>query len=165
MRFADKPMTSAQLDIAAQPQTVWRLVTDINLAAQYSTEFKGAQWLDGATEPALGAKFRGHNMHPAIGEWSTDSEVTSLREPEHYEWSVLGEDLPGAIWSFILEPHENGTRLTQQMQIGPGRNGLTAAIERWPDKEERIIEKRLAEHQENMTRTLTGIKALAEKSS
>lgn len=124
MRFADKPTTSAQIDIAAAPTTVWQLVTDINLAAQFSTEFKGAQWLDGADRASLGARFRGHNAHSAIGEWSTDSEVTSLREAEHFEWSVLSEDLPGAVWSFTLEAIENGTRLTQHMQIGPGRNWI-----------------------------------------
>lgn len=164
MRFADKPTTSAQIDIAAPPQAVWQLVTDINLPANFSSEFNRAEWLDGAQAPALGARFRGHNAHAAIGEWTTDSEVSTLREGECFEWSVLGEDQPGAVWSFTLEPTENGTRLTQQMQIGPGRNGLSPAIDRWPDKEERIIAKRLAEHQENMTRTLAGIKYLAEQS-
>jgi hypothetical protein len=34
-----------------------------------------------------------------------------------------------------------------------------------PDREERIIERRLAEHQRNMFATVEGIKALAEGTS
>jgi hypothetical protein len=48
--------------------------------------------------------------------------------------------------------------------MGPGPSGLTAAIERMPDKEERIIERRLQQHGENMTATIEGIKRLAEAS-
>ena len=53
--------------------------------------------------------------------------------------------------------------LKQWMRIGPARSGLNAAIDRMPDKEERIIERRLDEHRRNMTATLEGIKALAEE--
>jgi hypothetical protein len=38
------------------------------------------------------------------------------------------------------------------------------AIDRMPDKEERIIERRCEEHQRNMSATVEGIKARAEGS-
>jgi hypothetical protein len=47
--------------------------------------------------------------------------------------------------------------------MGPGRSGLNIAIDAMPDKEERIIERRLSEHRANMTATLAGIKAIAEE--
>ena len=46
--------------------------------------------------------------------------------------------------------------------MGPGPSGLTPAIEAAPDKEERIIARRLSQWQRNITATLQGIKALAE---
>jgi hypothetical protein len=46
--------------------------------------------------------------------------------------------------------------------MGPGPSGLTPAIEKMPDKEERIIARRLEEWQANMAATLSGIKGLAE---
>jgi hypothetical protein len=46
--------------------------------------------------------------------------------------------------------------------MGPGPSGLTPLIERMPDKEERIIARRLQEWETNMTATITGIKQLAE---
>jgi hypothetical protein len=50
-------------------------------------------------------------------------------------------------------------------QMGPGRGGLNFAIESMPDKEERIVARRLEEHTRNMERVVAGIKQLAESSS
>lgn len=69
---------------------------------------------------------------------------------------------PSARWRFTLAAQAGGTRLTQWMQIGPAPSGISMAIEAMPDKESRILHRRLAEHRANMTATLTGIKELAE---
>ena len=47
-------------------------------------------------------------------------------------------------------------------QMGPGRGGLNFAIERMPDKEERIVARRMEEHRLNMERVVAGVKELAE---
>lgn len=70
---------------------------------------------------------------------------------------------PSARWGFTLTPEGDGrTRLTQWMQMGPGRSGVNAAIDAMPDKESKIIHRRLEEHRANMQATLAGIKQLAE---
>ena len=51
--------------------------------------------------------------------------------------------------------------MTFAARIGPGSSGLTPAIEAMPDKEERIIERRLEEFRRNMETTLEGIATLA----
>jgi hypothetical protein len=55
--------------------------------------------------------------------------------------------------------------LTQWMQMGPAPSGISMAIEAMPDKESRILHRRLAEHNANMVATLAGIKELAEAQS
>ena len=50
------------------------------------------------------------------------------------------------------------------MQIGPGESGISELIEQMPDKEHRILRRRLAEHQANMPATLAGIRDRAESS-
>ena len=57
------------------------------------------------------------------------------------------------------------TRLRQWARLGPGPSGLSMAIESMPDKEQRIIARRLEEHRTNMTATLAGIKDLAERAA
>ena len=54
LRYADGPITEAELRIAAPPAMVWPLVCDIQTPAEFSSEFQGGQWLDGAAGPALG---------------------------------------------------------------------------------------------------------------
>jgi hypothetical protein len=45
------------------------------------------------------------------------------------------------------------------MIIGPGPSGISAAIARMPDKEARILYRRIEEHRANMQRVVDGIKA------
>jgi len=67
-----------------------------------------------------------------------------------------------AHWRFTLTPDGDGTVLSQWVQVGPGESGITELIEAMPDKESRILRRRLAEHHANMVATLAGIKKLAE---
>ena len=162
LRFADCPTTEAMIDIAAPADTVWALVSDIELPARFSGEFLGAEWLAEANGPQVGAQFVGRNHHPAAGTWETTSTVTACDRPRTFEWTVGDLAEPAATWRFTLEPSGSGTRLTQWMQMGPGRSGINAAIDAMPDKESRILQRRLAELQANMQATLEGVKQLAE---
>ena len=49
--------------------------------------------------------------------------------------------------------------------LGPAPSGLSIAITAMPDKEERIVARRLEEFEANMRATLEGIKNLAEQAS
>jgi len=75
-----------------------------------------------------------------------------------------GQGNANATITATLVPDGDGTRLRQWMRLGPGRTLLNDAIERMPEKEERIIDRRLAEHRINMEATVRGIKELAETS-
>jgi hypothetical protein len=161
-RYADGPTTEAEITIAAPLARVWELVTDINLPAQFSSEFQGARWTEG-DGPALAARFVGSNQHPAIGAWESPCVVNVFDLHRAFGWAVGDPGHPGAQWRFELEQVGEAVLLRQRAQIGPGPSGLSPAIEAMPDKEERIIERRLAEHQANMRRTLEGIKRLAER--
>jgi hypothetical protein len=162
LRYSDCPTTQAELMVAAAPPVVWALVCDIQLPARFSSEFDGGQWLDGASCPALGARFTGRNHHPAIGDWQTTSTICEYEPEQVLGWAVGDPGCPSSRWRFTLTAQPDGTRLTQWMQIGPGRSGISMAIESMPDKESRILHRRLAELKTNMTATLTGIRQLAE---
>lgn len=164
MRYADCPTVSVSGTIASTITKVWSLVSDIALSARFSTEVSGAEWLDAAQGPALDARFVGHSAHDAIGEWTTTCIVTDFEEERLFEWSVIGRDGDiSSIWRYTIdEPGDGVVRLEYWFQMGPGRGGLNHAIEAMPEKEDRIVERRLAEHRENMKRMVSGIKELAE---
>jgi len=153
MKLSDAPTTEVSVTIDAPVARVWELVTDLNVPAGTSPEFSGADWLDGASAPAVGARFIGRNAHAALGQWETASTVTVV-DPEREFRSGDGEGGEGQ--------GDGGVTLTQIAQIGPGRSGLSFAIDRMPEKEERIVERRLQEHAASMRANLEHIKALAE---
>lgn len=163
LRYADCPTAEALVDIAASTEVVWALVTDIQLPSRFGAEFLGADWADGATEPGIGARFVGRNQHAAIGTWETTSTITALEPLRMFEWTVGDLDHPSSIWRFTLEPSGDGTHLRQWMQMGPARSGINMAIDAMPDKESRILRRRLSELQTNMRATLHGIRSLAER--
>ena len=51
---------SVTVPMAAQADEIWNIVADVRNTGKFSPEVMEAEWLDGATEPALGARFRGH---------------------------------------------------------------------------------------------------------
>jgi uncharacterized protein YndB with AHSA1/START domain len=162
MRYADGPTAEAEVLIDAPVDRVWALVSDIGMPAKFSTELQETRWIDGVSQAAAGARFQGRNHHAAIGEWETTCVVTVYEPGRAFAWVVGEPEEPSATWRFDLEPEGEGVRLRQWARLGPGWSGLTPAIEARPDKEERIIARRLDEHRANMQATLAGVKALAE---
>jgi hypothetical protein len=162
LRLSDCPTAEVSVLIAATARSLWPLVCDIRLPARFSSEFQGAEWLDGAAGPALGARFLGRNYHPARGEWETASTICEFEPEQRFGWSVGHPEFPAARWRFVLAPEDGAVRLTQWVQLGPGPSGISFVIESMPDKESRILRRRLAEHRANMEATITGIKSIAE---
>ena len=157
--LADGPGTVAEADIKAPIDKVWELVTDINFGAQFSEEFVGARWADGHDGPALGAQFIGSNKHDAIGEWDVPCFIDRYEELAEFGWRTSEVDNPGARWCFHLERIAGATRLRYSVSLGPGPSGISKAIEAMPDKEPRILRRRMKEHGANMQAVVDGIKA------
>lgn len=163
--LAAAPGVTVEVDIAASPEGVWELATDINIAAQFSKEFQGADWID-ADGPKLGASFRGRNERAeANRKWETTSYVVACDPPRVFAWNVNDRDEPSAQWRFELEKIPGGTRLRQSMVIGPRLSATGTAMVENPDKAAQILASRQEQHRGNMTLTIHGIKRLAEAGS
>ena len=160
-RFADGPGTIVETDIAAPAWAVWALVTDINVPAAFSTEFLGAEWE--SDERGAGATFLARNNHPAVGEYQIRCWIDAREENRAFGWRTSDPDQPGARWRFDLEQGPGRTRLRFSVTMGPGSSGTSTAVERMPDKEERIVLRRIREMRPNMQRTVDGIRHLAEE--
>ena len=160
-RYPDKPNVEVRTWIDAPPQRVWEIVSDVDLMPTMSSELRSVEWLDGARGPSVGARFIGHSKHEALREGSTTSHVIECEAQRLLAWAVEDPDNPTSIWRSRLEPKDGGTELSQWMQMGPGRSGLSFAIDRMPDKEQKIAFVRMREFEQNMTETLAHIKTLA----
>ncbi|MEV0697285.1 SRPBCC family protein [Saccharopolyspora sp. NPDC050389] len=161
-RYADGPTVEVRTRIDAPPGRVWELVSDIELMPRLSSELQSVEWADGATGPALGARFVGHNAHDALGEWSTTSHIVEFEPARVFAWAVTDPDTPSATWRFTVEPADGGAVLRQWVRLGPGRSGLSMAIDRMPEKEQKIVFVRLREFEAAIAANLAAIKELAE---
>lgn len=162
-RYADNPTVEVRTWIDASPDRVWQFVSDIEVMPSMSKELQAARWLDGATGPALGARFLGRSKHEARGEWETTSYVVEYDPPRVFAWAVADPENPAATWQFSLEPGDGGTLLRQWVRMGPGPSGVSQAIDQMPEKEQKIVFMRLREFEANMTETVQTIKRLAER--
>ena len=104
--------------MAATPEQIWELVSDVTKIGRYSPETFEAEWLEGATGPAVGAKFRGHVKRNGKGPtyWTTCTVLAS--EPgREFAFGVGPADKPLNIWRYRLEPAGDGTDVTESFEL------------------------------------------------
>ena len=109
---------SVTVPMAASPDQVWALVSDVTRIGEFSPETFEAEWLDGATGPAVGAKFRGHVKRNGRGPvyWTT-CQVVSCEPGRRFAFAVLTGGKATNTWSYELEPSGDGTDVTESFQL------------------------------------------------
>jgi len=149
-------LTTMAVDVtvrfAAPTESVWTLLTNVERMAGLGPEHIRARWL--TPGPAAGARFEGWNR---IGEreWDVICVVTACRRPEFIEWNVGEGPLPSSTWSYLLTPdHGESTLVTQRFRHGPGRSGVSEAVEQHPEHAAMIMERRSDTLRTNMNSTL-----------
>ncbi|MGH3725049.1 MAG: SRPBCC family protein [Mycobacterium sp.] len=154
MRYRDCPTIEVSQRMSGSITDAWALVTDITLPTQCEGELITTEWLDGADSVAVGARFKGTNGGDG-SEWSTVSVITEVEPESRWVWNVLsGSDNFAASWGFEVEPASDGVIVRQWGRLGPGPSGLTPAIEEMPEKEARIVSRRLQEWRAGMEANL-----------
>ncbi len=146
------------LHIGAPPVEVWDLVSDITKMGEYSPEVVEAEWLDGATGPAVGARYRGHvkrNESWPVLYWTT-CRVTESVPGEVFEFAVIMGDRPVNTWRYEFRATEDGgTEVTESFELAD--HVLTRL---WRPLGGVLRERR---NQRDMLRTLERVKAVAER--
>jgi hypothetical protein len=112
---------SVTVAMDAPAQKVWDLVADIRNTGKFSPETFEAEWLDGATGPALGAMFRGHVKRNEIGPiyWTT-CRVTACEPGNEFGFEVLIGDRPVNNWHYLFTPVQSGTEVTESFRMNEG---------------------------------------------
>lgn len=161
MRYRDCPTIEAALKIGTTVDAAWAVLTDIEVPARFSPELERAEWLVGH-EVAVGNRFRGVNRNEHYGEWATECVVTEVEDRQRWTWDVTHGEEVSSSWGFEVEPASGGVLVRQWVRMGPGPSGLSISIAAMPDKEARIIARRLQEFHAAMTANLEGIRKLLE---
>jgi uncharacterized protein YndB with AHSA1/START domain len=145
----------AEIDIAAPPERVWDLVTDLDRMGDWSPECYRCAWMDGGTGPRVGARFKGWNrqdLGPIPVKWSTVSTVTESERGRAFAFTTKQS---GATWAYSFEPTaDGGTRLVETRT--DGEKPLVAKVfhKVMPGRDEILAD--------GMEATLQRVKAAAE---
>ena len=103
---------SVTRDIAASPEAVWALVTDLERMGEWSPENQGGNWVAPATEAAVGAVFKGSNSNDKL-TWTTKVKVLEFDSPHRFSFRLLAGRLGSCDWVYALEPSELGCLVTE----------------------------------------------------
>ena len=104
--------------MASPPEPIWELVSDVTKIGRYSPETFEAEWLDGATGPAVGARFRGHVKRNGRGPaYWTKCTVIASEPGREFAFGVGPGDKPLSVWRYELEPNGDGTDVTESFTL------------------------------------------------
>ena len=150
-------MDEVSIPIAAEPERLYDLITDVTQMGRWSPECTGGTWLGGATAPAPGARFRGANKH-GLMRWWTHCEVTKADRPAAFEFTVRES---GMRWGYRFEPSSDDPGATLVTEYRDHTRGVPAVVKAF-QRSGIIGRNREALLVDGMHDTLTRLKAAAE---
>ena len=147
---------SVTRDIAAPADRLYDLVSDLPRMGNWSNECRTVEWTGGATGPAVGATFVGHNAIGPRGiiRWSRKGRVLTAEPGREFAFVTEEGGKEGVIWRYVFTPNGGTTRVTESYDV------------RWLPVRFRvadILTNRYGSIRKTMRHTLDKLKAAAEK--
>jgi len=159
-------------EVACAPDGAWDLITDIERIGEFSPECIDAKWIDGASEPGVGARFEGTNHVVTTYQdeeidftWIRVCTVTAATRPTLFAYAVGDrfDATPACDWEVQIEPTANGCRITQRFQHRPqGLSGTRLAADSDPERAAEQVRERTAELKSGIGETLQRMTAVLE---
>lgn len=147
---------SVTVHVNADAAMCWGIASDVTRIGELSPETFEAEWLDGATGPAVGAKFRGHVKRNGRGPtYWTQCTVTKCVPGEVFEFAVGTDRMTVNNWGYTFAPAVGGgTDCTEyyRLEANPATK-IYWALAGWA---------RGKTNERGMTQTLNRLKAIAE---
>ena len=111
---------SASVDVAADPESVWELVSDVRRMSDWSPECRRIVVL-GSPKEGVGTTFLGVNRR-GWAMWPTTSTVVRYEPARAVAWRTRES---GATWTYELTPTDSGTTLTGRRDLPAYTLGTT----------------------------------------
>jgi Polyketide cyclase / dehydrase and lipid transport len=103
--------------VDASPDALYDLVSDITRTPELSDDIVRCTWLDGATGPAVGARFKAVNDGRGKPNWSNKPIVT-VADPGREFVFARTEPFAGTVqWRYVFSPEGTGTVVTESYAI------------------------------------------------
>jgi hypothetical protein len=154
------PHDAVSIDIAAEPDAVYELVSDITRMGDWSPECYHCAWTKGATGPEVGARFKAKNKGGRGPSWFNTPTVTTAEPGREFAFNRSGPGIGSYTFRYTFEPTPAGTKLTESFDAErPLGKAMTWITMKWTGSADRDVDLH-----DGMLTTLTRIKAAAESS-
>ena len=108
---------SVSLHMRAHPDRIYALVADVTRTPEFSPELIECRWLDGATGPAVGARFKARNKVPNRPAFSNKPVVTITEPGRTFAFSRT-ELFGGTVeWRYEFTSQGDGTLVTESYRV------------------------------------------------
>jgi hypothetical protein len=105
------------LRMQARPEDVYAVVADVTRTPEFSPEILECTWLDGATGPAVGARFKARNKVPNRPSWHNKPVVTVVDPGREFAFART-EPFGGTVeWRYRFDPDGDGTLVTESYEV------------------------------------------------
>lgn len=104
---------TADITIAATPDTVYALITDLAVLAELAEETTAMHWVRGGSAQP-GAVFKGTNRN-GRHRWTTTCTVSEAAAGRAFSWAVTTGPVRIARWRYAIEAGTGDCRVTESM--------------------------------------------------
>ncbi|WP_084526406.1 SRPBCC family protein [Nocardia vaccinii] len=148
-------MHQDSIEIAASPEAIYDLVSDVARTGEWSPVCKRSWWDEGGG-PHVGARFTGRN-ETSEHTWETTSTVTAAEAGRAFAWEV-GKGF--VRWGYRIEPLDGRTRLTESWTFTTAGQEYFVAV--FGDAAPARIDGATRTAHDGIRATLEAIKRIAE---
>jgi hypothetical protein len=108
---------SVSLHMNATPETIYAVVADVTRTPEFSPEVVECTWLDGATGPAVGVRFKARNKVPNRPSWPNTPVITAAEVGRRFSFART-EPFAGTVeWAYDFVPDGDGTLVTESYEV------------------------------------------------
>ena len=150
------PTATATVRVAADPETVYRLVSDLPRMGQWSPENTGGRWVGRPRGPVVGARFAGTNRS-GLRWWPTTTLVTDATPGRRFAFETHLGPIAAAEWIYEITPADGGCEVTESWV--DRRSGAVVALGRVVTG----VRDRVAHTRQMLETTLAGLRDAAER--
>jgi uncharacterized protein YndB with AHSA1/START domain len=112
------------VQIAASPERVWALVSDVRRMPDWSPQVDSTRLRSGFDHVALGTQFTNRNSDGDL-VWTTHAEVVRFEPGREIAFRI---EENWVIWSFTVAPGQAGTQLVQRREAPEGISDLSLEL-------------------------------------